>query len=44
MVAKGPPSRVSVLAVIGVHDDVGAALQFGVDPARRFESCRCRPR
>ena len=44
MVAKGPPSRVSVLAVIGTHDDVGAALQFGVDPARLFESCRCRPR
>jgi hypothetical protein len=24
-------------AVIGVHEDVGAALQFGVNAARRFE-------
>jgi hypothetical protein len=24
-------------AVVGVHEDVGAALQFGVDAARRFE-------
>jgi hypothetical protein len=28
---------VEVTAVIGVHEDVGAALQFGVDAARRFE-------
>src|SRR5204863_9810430 len=28
---------VEVAAVIGVHEDVGAALQFGVDAARRFE-------
>jgi hypothetical protein len=28
---------VEVAAVIGVHEDVRAALQFGVDAARRFE-------
>jgi hypothetical protein len=28
---------VEVAAIIGVHEDVGAALQFGVDAARRFE-------
>jgi hypothetical protein len=28
---------VEIAAVIGVHEDVGAALQFGVDAARRFE-------
>jgi hypothetical protein len=28
---------VSIVPVIGVHKDVGAALQFGVDAARRFE-------
>jgi hypothetical protein len=27
---------IEVAAVIGVHEDVGAALQFGVDAARRF--------
>jgi hypothetical protein len=26
-----------VAAVIGIHEDVGAALQFGIDAARRFE-------
>jgi hypothetical protein len=26
---------VAVAAVIGVHEDVGAALQFGIDAARR---------
>src|SRR6202035_4886551 len=28
---------VEVAAVVGVHEDVGAALQFGIDTARRFE-------
>jgi hypothetical protein len=28
---------VEIAAVIGVHKDVGAALQFGLDAARRFE-------
>src|SRR5260370_3043875 len=28
---------VEIAAVIGAHEDVGAALQFGVDAARRFE-------
>jgi hypothetical protein len=28
---------VEAAAVIGVHEDVGAALQFGVDAARRLE-------
>ena len=28
---------VEIADVIGVHEDVGAALQFGVDPARRLE-------
>jgi len=28
---------VAVPPVIGGHEDVGAALQFGVDPARRLE-------
>jgi hypothetical protein len=28
---------VAVAAVIGVHEDVGAALQFGIDAARRLE-------
>ena len=28
---------VEVAAVIGVHEDVGAALQLGIDAARRFE-------
>jgi hypothetical protein len=28
---------VEIAAVIGVHEDVGAALQLGIDPARRFE-------
>jgi hypothetical protein len=28
---------VAVAAVIDVHEDVGAAMQFGVDPARRLE-------
>src|SRR6266446_1240466 len=28
---------VEVAAVIGVHEDVGAALQLGIDPARRLE-------
>jgi hypothetical protein len=28
---------VEVAAVIGVHEDVGAALQFGIDAACRFE-------
>src|SRR5438270_8330541 len=28
---------IEVAAVIGIHEDVGAALQFGVDAARRFE-------
>src|ERR1700730_10727426 len=41
-VPKGSPTTqtavaVGVAAVIGVHEDVGAALQFGVDAARRFE-------
>jgi hypothetical protein len=29
---------VAVAAVIGVHEDVGAALQFGIDAARRLVS------
>ena len=28
---------VEIAPVIGVHEDVGAALQFGIDAARRFE-------
>ena len=28
---------VEIAAVIGVHEDVGAALQLGIDPARRLE-------
>jgi hypothetical protein len=28
---------VDIAATVGVHDDVGAALQFGIDPARRLE-------
>jgi hypothetical protein len=28
---------VEIAAIIGVHEDVGAALQFGIDAARRFE-------
>jgi hypothetical protein len=28
---------VAVAAGIGVYEDVGAALQFDVDPARRLE-------
>jgi hypothetical protein len=30
-------SAVEIAAVIGVHEDVGAALQFGIDAARRLE-------
>ena len=33
----GPAVAVAVPAVIGVHEDVGAALQLGIEPARRFE-------
>jgi hypothetical protein len=28
---------VAIMPIIGVHEDVGAALEFGVDPARRLE-------
>jgi hypothetical protein len=28
---------VAVPAVIGVHENIGAALQLGIDPARRLE-------
>jgi hypothetical protein len=28
---------VEIAAIVGVYEDVGAALQFGVDAARRFE-------
>ena len=28
---------VAVLPEIGVHEDVGAALQLGIEPARRLE-------
>jgi len=36
-VSKGSPSPVAVPPVIGVHEDAGAALQFGIKPARRLE-------
>jgi hypothetical protein len=35
-------AAVEVAAIVGVHEDVGAALQFGIDAARRFELGGCR--